>query len=208
MAFIPAPSCAELVPRFRGPGGNIMNNVYNFARIGGGEYDEVLLQDLINTYIAWEGATTMMGRSNELSLVSVYARALDYPNAPVVEYQLPTPKIGAHSSPLLPGNVTLSISMRTGRAGRSYRGRSYWVGLYESTVAGDFVTTATANTILGKMGNLLSGDFVLDGHQLVVLSKQENGVPRSIAVATPVTNMVIVDTRVDTQRRRLIGTGT
>jgi hypothetical protein len=42
---------------------------------------------------------------------------------------------------------------------------------------------------------------------LVVVSRYSNGQPRAVGVATPVTSALLVDTRVDTQRRRLVGIG-
>jgi hypothetical protein len=39
------------------------------------------------------------------------------------------------------------------------------------------------------------------------VSRYANGAPRTVGIATPVTSVVLVDQRVDSQRRRLVGIG-
>jgi len=134
----------------------------------------------------------------------VSATDMSVQNGQNLIYALPSGQTGGLSSPAMPSNVTFATSFRTGYAGRSKRGRAYWVGLAESQVAGDFVSTLAAEAIRGaweEFGSILAGGF--DGFTHVVTSYYENGEPRVTAAYNEVTSYVNVDTRVDTQRRRL-----
>jgi len=92
-------------------------------------------------------------------------------------------------------------------AGRAYRGRIYHIGLAEGDVTGDFITNARGNAIRDAYAALRSQVIANGTWQMVVISRQLNSVPRVVGVGTPVTQLVLTDYRVDTQRRRLIGEG-
>jgi len=74
-------------------------------------------------------------------------------------------------------------------------------------VSGDFVNPTTAQNILAAVRALIEDVPQSLNAQLVVVSRYSNGVPRSVGIATPVTSAILVDSRVDTQRRRLVGVG-
>lgn len=207
MPFISAPNCAEAVIRFTLPNGNIAVNVLNFRRIDSTDYTLTTLTDLTNRLKTWHAALYDLCQSNQVSLTSIYARDLSNEFGAVVDVPVSPAQVGAVASPALPANVTLSISHRTGFAGRSYRGRSYVVGLSEGSVAGDFVGSSAANLAQTAFNGLRGGDFVLNGHEFVILSRYTDGAPRSEALPIAVTQSLYVDLRVDTQRRRLIGEG-
>lgn len=206
MAFIPVPNGAQVAMQYTIDNVNQAVNVYNFARVGGGNYDATTLQSLLDAMLTWETISAKAARSSSVALTRMTARAMHAQNAPVVEEVLTTPVVGTVGNPVLPSQVTYAISLRTGFAGRSYRGRSYWIGLWESAVAGDFIDPAVATGLRGIIELLTGPSFTDESHEFSVLSRYINNAPRALGELTKVTDVVLVDYRVDTQRRRLINT--
>lgn len=204
MAFIPAPDTAELVATYTMPNGNQAKNVLNFRDTLLQGWDAATLQALITAYVNWENATAKALRSSQVSLTSVLARDMSVQNGAVVEQAAAIP--GTNAGANMPSNVTLSVKHVTGLAGRSFRGRTYWIGLSETMVTGDFVIVATGNAIVAAM-NALRTTLQPQGFYFVIVSRYSNNAPRTTAVVTNVLASQVIDMRVDTQRRRLPGEG-
>lgn len=102
----------------------------------------------------------------------------------------------------LPNNVTIALKKSTGRAGRSYRGRTYaWPMLgndLESGIPNEI--TATFATLLFSTYNALKTSLALVGYQLGVASNV-------LATITSPIDFILVDKTIDSQRRRLPGRG-
>lgn len=120
---------------------------------------------------------------------------------------------GAVLTPGLPSNVTLTVSFRTSLRGRSFRGRNYVVGIPSTDLT-------PPNTIEGPVVqswiDAYQGisDALTVADALWVVVSRFSGVtgagvpiPRTLGVTTPITNVVVVDQTVDSQRRRLPGRG-
>ena len=101
----------------------------------------------------------------------------------------------------LPSNVAIVISNRTFFIGRSYRGRVYLPGI-ASNVVEDNVLTAGAKANLETMWGTLLTNLGNAALPMIIASYQNNLASRETAVATLVSNALVVDT-VRTQRRRL-----
>jgi hypothetical protein len=113
-----------------------------------------------------------------------------------------TPSIpGISPLPSNANQVALVMSWRTAQTGRSYRGRSYIAGLPDAAITDNNVTGILAAYVTDA-GVQLIDDMFLAGYHLVVASYYSNGTPRVIAAATEI-DTVLVNTRIDTQRRRL-----
>jgi len=102
----------------------------------------------------------------------------------------------------MPGNVVFCVSLRTAERGRSRRGRKYLSGLGEGQVTGNLVSPTVAANLVAAIEGVRT-DMLTNGYQMVVVSRQENNVPRTTALSTPVTTVVAVDNTVDTLRGRL-----
>jgi hypothetical protein len=91
--------------------------------------------------------------------------------------------------------------------GRSFRGRNYLGGI-PSTVLADpnNVTVEAADAIKSAYDNLRDTDLVAVQMAQVVYSQFTNGAPRTTGLASEVVE-VIVTSRLDTQRRRMKGSG-
>lgn len=206
MAFIPIPNTVELVPRFKLLNGNIAVNVLHFEKTDGSQPTSGDLSNLVAAYLAWEGST-LSQRSAQVQLVSIYARDMTAQNSVVLDYAVNPVRAGALASNAMPSQVSIAMSLRTGLAGRSFRGRVYHIGLTEAQVAGDFLNAGVAAALLTKYAGLLATGFTSIGFELVVVSRFANGVPRAFGVTSAVKSIILVDERVDTQRRRLVGEG-
>lgn len=108
-------------------------------------------------------------------------------------------------SPPMPTGTTITASWRTGQAGRSYRGRTYHVGLTEQQVVANAVDSGSRTALQSAYAQLII-DANVNDTPLVVASRVSGGVPRVVGVATKVLT-VVVDEYIDSQRRRLTGRG-
>ena len=129
-----------------------------------------------------------------ITYVKVYVYTSGGPHADLIgEYtEAFTPGTAARS---WPNQMCLVVSLRTGHAGRSYRGRMYLpAGVGSLTTVGNYATSAA--TAIADAWALCFTDWnAVEG----------NGIPCIVSrVASAATNIseVIVDTRPDIQRRR------
>lgn len=115
----------------------------------------------------------------------------------------PSPGTGGAAAPL---NVSLTASFRTELRGRSFRGRIYIPGLQTGALVDQGTyTVAGAAGIATTVGKLLD-TLLMSGAILSVVSHFANNQARSAGLSTPVT-AIVVETLLDSMRRRLIGRG-
>lgn len=181
-------------------------NVFG-VRSTSGDWDVPRLSALNLALIGWHASHWRTAQSNEVALRTVTSRDLSVVDSWVVATPVVPQVPGTVVSPAMPSQVTFVVKFTTGLAGRSNRGRSYWVGLPESNVTGDYVSSAIANVIVAAWTQLRTVVLPALNAELVVISRQTGGAPRTTGVANAVTNVLYTDLRVDTQRRRLTGEG-
>lgn len=114
---------------------------------------------------------------------------------------------GALTGGAVPLGTPIVVSLRTAKRGRSYRGRVYVSGLANSQVADETDIGGGVATNFGTAFGVLASALDVVGFDVVVASRQHNGVTTNPAEANEVTAYV-VDTHFDSQRRRLAGRGT
>lgn len=118
----------------------------------------------------------------------------------VCESLVSSPVAGTGSTPL-PTQTAAVASMRTGVAGRSARGRSYFPVNGQGLGADHQLSGANCGSIAGAYQDLLNGINAYDGtaHSLTAnicsVASFTKGITRDIT-------QVIVDSKLDTQRRR------
>lgn len=191
--------------RYLLPNGVTAVNVYG-VEDPTGAWDEAKLNDLLDVFYAWENDHADDYRSNEVAAVSASARELSAPDSFYIDRAFSPIIVGKTASPAMPANVTFCVKLGSNYAGRSRRGRTYWIGLSEAHITGNFVISVTVAGIQTTLQNL-NIDLLTQGWRLVVLSRYEDGAERSTGLATPITSFTAIDSRVDTQRRRLPGIG-
>jgi len=209
--FIPAPNTA-LVEMVYGYEGQIIENTFHVVR--NSPFDASALQSLTqNVFDVWDSTGTARfsaQRTADSVLTQVKGRALDTNSSPVYIYTLPgSGRPGVISSQgSLPGNCTFAITLQTGLAGRSYRGRIFIPGLnyamLQTSGARNLVSAAQANAWIASVNSLIAQIAAIgSGYHLVVTSYYNNHAWRTTAVNSIVLNAAYADLAVDSQRRRL-----
>lgn len=203
MAFIPATNTikAEMVYNHIG---QICENVF-YAKMAGA-VSLTDLTDLAGTLVNWFDTQLQPLVSNGTALTKVLCRDMTVESGAAIEFTTDLPMSGTGGS-ALPGNVTVASKWSTGLAGRSFRGRTYLVGLPVGN------NTTNANLLdAGYLDDLqdayeaLIADISVDDRTFVVASFFHDNAPRTEAVLTEII-AVAVNNQLDSQRRRLAGRG-
>lgn len=206
MPFVPGQLVAEVNINQLLYGERVQNTLYclNF-----GGWTPAGLQVLAGEMITWVGTQLYPSLSNALSLTEVFVRDLTVADGPQFTGVPTVPVLGGQAGSALPGNCAVVASFRTGLTGRSRRGRNYVAGITELEANQNLISPALRNSIQAAYDNLLapSGPFGASGAAWVVFSRIALGVERVNGLPTFV-SAVLVDNRIDSQRRRLAGRGT
>ena len=185
-------------------GSQKVENVFHCSSTLG--WGDLHLREVANTFKNWWIGEMQNNSANNLTLVRIVAGELTADGVQILESSS-LPVTGTHTGQPMPNNVTLAVHWGTGRAGRSYQGRTYHLGLWAGQVADNQVITAEVASIQQKYEDLRT---TLDNATLAVefgvLSKYTHGAPRPEGILTPITG-VSVDAILDSQRRRLPGRG-
>jgi hypothetical protein len=204
MAFIPVPNTvqAEIVYELDG---QICENTLHYT-LGTATPNLADITDLIETISATIRSNIIPLLTNTITLLRLVGTLIEVADG--LQYISTTglPAAGGSTDLPLPNNVSLAMSLRTGLSGRSFRGRSYIVGLTQGAVVGNTVNTSEIAALLTAYETLRVPPT--DGAwQMSVVSRFNGGAARTVGVATPVTQVIVTDATVDSQRRRLPGRG-
>lgn len=204
MAFIAVPNTveAELIMELFGQ--RIENTLY-FEREA--EWSPAQMVELGEALQVWWADLYDAAVTTDVSLLDVIVTDISSDTAPSIAVPAPADTTGESAPPTLPGNVCVSISFRTAGRGRSSRGRNYVSGLPDSQVVGNDITGDYRDQLASVYAGLLDGDFLPTGVTWVVVSRYHNNAPRATGITAPITSVTIVDTALDSQRRRLRGRG-
>lgn len=170
------------------------------------------LQSLWTIFRDWEQNTARLDRSVHVQCVLIALTALDGPGAPYYENAVNPTIGGGINVASAPAFVSVAIKHTTGKAGRSFRGRSYWIGLITDWILGvQNIPAASANSLAGRY-NTLRASLLAAGWQFCICSQYSgvqvvNGyrkaIPRASGILTPVTASTC-ETGIDTNRHRKI----
>lgn len=202
MPFIPIPNTAEVAVRVLQDGQNLAN-VWHVRYQG--EPTTTIMQTIASTTITfWQDQLRpLVPGTVQLLEVSVVDQSEEGGIAALLAPS--SNNAGTSTSPAMPNATTIAVKKNTGRAGRSYRGRVYHVGLTEIQVQDNRITP-TATAAINTAYSTLITRYTAINCEWVVASTQNNNVPRVVGVATPIVG-VSVDPVIDSQRRRLPGRG-
>jgi len=199
MAFIPLPDCWGVTLRFTATG--LRPKTMNFTVLDNAFNGSGVSANLLAAAVeSWGEATYDGTYGTGLNMSNIQVRDLSQQNGVVVDFNTDIP--GTLATTGLPGNVAFCISLRTGFAGKSYRGRMYHPWLAEEDVTGNSLSSTRADAIVAAWETLNTSLGASDW-QIAVGSKYTNGAARVTGVATPVSAFLYVDLNVDTQRRRV-----
>ncbi len=184
--------------------GEVVENTLHFR--GTAAWTEALMNTLAGEVISWWNVNIRPSLSADLTLMRVKVTDQESQIGPAVEYTTGLPLSGGVSAtPGLPGNVACVVSFRTANRGRNYRGRNYIAGIPEGSVTGNELAGAFITAMDTGYEALLT-TALANSADLVVASRYFQNAPR-VAGITSVVTSIIVDDRVDSQRRRLQGRG-
>jgi len=204
MPFIPVPETVLVEMRMGIHGQKVENTLY-FQRSGG--WNTAGATTLANDLLIWWTTLLSVVLSTQIELVEIAVSDLDVVDSFQVVVPSPAPRpTGGAPAEALPNNVSLAVSFRTGRRGRSFRGRNYIVGIPETAAINSQVTSAFAIYIQGSYQGIPSA-VSSSGGVWGVASRFNNNAPRTVGVFTPITSVTVVDDVIDSQRRRLPGRG-
>lgn len=199
--FIPAPGVAQIETRFL-QSGQPVENVYHFH--SSTAWDASSLDALANDVEAWWAANLAPLVHTGVTLTSIHARDISTQTGAEVDetYSVSGSNVGLP----LPNNATLCVTMQTGLAGRSLRGRSYLVGLNANYLSSDKnqITPTAASAIVAGYDAMITG-VTTNSSILSVVSFRSGNAWRTTALVTPVLRFHLADFYVDSQRRRLAG---
>lgn len=200
MAFTPVPNTVEvrLVARYLGQ--SVTNALYyTFSRVPSQADIQQLGQDAAGLW----STHVVPVLSNNYRLVEVYCRDLSAQASYIYAYTgRPLPSTGGVAGQPMPSSVAVVVTLRTGLAGRSYRGRLYISGLTEPQVDGDFPNPNVRQQIITAVGTV---GFTLNttNRTWVVVSRYHALQRRQIGVSTPVIAVAGPTLRIAQQRKRL-----
>lgn len=209
MPFQPCPNIAQ-VELIYTASSQPCENVYHVLMDSG--WDATKLAALTDDMATWNHAHLRGMQSAEVFLQKIRATDLTTSTGLVHEVAVSPPDQGADTGAPLPNNVTIAVSWRTGLRGRSQRGRTYVIGLTEERLGSDAqeVTSGDAGSIITVFEALIEAIDAVTGRHLVVLSRfhgvdptTHKPVPRANGVGTIITNVILADPFIDSQRRRL-----
>lgn len=204
MAFIPVNTTVQVEMVHGGPGGVAVN--VHHVKVD----HAIALADLTAIGLCfkdWFDVDCKSQVSSGVALNLIRLRDLSTQAGLVLDYQTALPIAGTRVSPGMPSNVTLALTGRTGFAGRSFRSRTYWIGLCEDQCTGDAIVGAIITSLLAIMNALITRVAAIGAdYELVVVSKYTNNAPRANGITTPI-QAFTTDGVIDSQRRRLLGRG-
>lgn len=200
MPFVPAADVMEVAALGAYSGEEVVN-VWHVRKTSGAVTEDDL-DNVAGVIDAWYASDIAPLVHTAWSHTRTRVRDLTTQDGLVKEYAINTN--GQRSGSPLPGSNTVCISLRSGLAGRSRRGRKYFSGSVHSDLVGTDVNLwATAHLddfrdAVAALDAALTGDY-----ELVIVSKFSLGAPRTAALVSPVTAVVIATGRVASQRGRL-----
>ncbi len=202
MPFIPIPQTAEVAVRVLQDGQNLAN-VWH-VRYEGAPTTTIMQTIASTTITYWQDQLRpLVPGTVQLLEVSVVDQSEEGGIAALLAPS--SNNAGTATSPAMPNATTIAVKKNTGRAGRSFRGRVYHIGLTEIQVQDNRITP-TATAAINTAYSTLITRYTAINCEWVVASTQNNKVPRLVGVATPIVG-VSVDPVIDSQRRRLPGRG-
>lgn len=212
MPFVPVPRTAELEAVYLLDSQIVENTLYYQHTTTPTLAQLIDLVEAVNTAIRTNLIPFM---SNAIQLLRLVGTMIDVADGLVYTSTTSLPISGGDSTESMSSNVAACISLRTGHAGRSFRGRNYVPAIPIGAVTVNTLSSDYRTGVANAYNNIVTAG-VDDGWQGVVVSRYHGftvsggrkiPTPRSEGIATPISAVFFSDSTVDSQRRRLPGRG-
>lgn len=208
MAAQLAPGIASGVISVTTPTEDTAQHVLHFSNGSTNPWTTPDLTTLANTIDAWitaggGGNNTILHPMQSSFVVSgITCRDLTVDGG--AEYAKTVSHQGVDGGGVMNAGLSFALTLRTGLAGRSFRGRVFSIGLSAAAYAdANTITSTVAGQLVAAWGALPAAIEGANGSwRWVVLSREHNKAPRAEGVGTPILTVGYSDLVVDYQRRR------
>lgn len=212
--FIPVPNAAELSLQFSQADGEFAENVFGVQRDEAWDGPSLLL--VANAMATWwhdgdgSGNSYRGKQAATVEFLKVTARDLTIEGGLRVDSTtIPASVTGGGTGNQIQNGLSLSVTARSGLAGRSQRGRTFLVGLAEgnlSNIGDNLITSTVAVSVVDAFNALIGAIHTADSHSVLsVISRRHDNAPRITGVTTPIIQYGLHDLFLDYQRRRAPG---
>lgn len=204
------PSCAQIILSWQQTNGLIAKNVL-YGRFSGSFNGTVAQADAIlaalTTGASWTALATYLAPGTRLAQVSI--RNVDAIDQPLIDGTWGG-QPGTSTGVALPGEIALVLTLKTGKAGISGRGRVYVPGWGSNAIGAGDVVAAAAVTAAGNWGALLRNTINANGYTHVLGLRDRQAYtgaagaehPARPATSETITAVIVKDNHWDSQRRR------
>ena len=181
----------------------LFQNILHFS--AGSPWTAVQLDTLATDIIAWWNTFYKVRMSSDVALSLVQTRKLDPSNPLGVDKPVIPPIPGQQGSSSTPSNATVTMSFRTGLAGRRFRGRIYVPGIVATDVSTvDQINSALGNSLLLAGLQLISGAIT---YGFPTVFHAPNVTPSTFDNTFNDITTIVIETLLDSMRSRLPGRG-
>jgi len=205
MPFVPAPNIVRLEIRATKAGQKIENRLHINCFHEPTMADFSAIHSIVVTSVTSAWVPQLPG---DLTLNSNFFVSLHEENGIQLEAPYAAGLVGTNLGQAAPNQNTICVSLRSGAAGRSARGRLYWMGLTEEQYNGNVMDAPDLTAIVGAVDNLRA-QLIAGGYHWMIVSYIHNNAPRvGGPVYFDILSVLAVDNVLDSQRRRMPGHGT
>lgn len=197
------PNVAEVKMEFK-QAEQYLYNTHHFYDDAG--WDEGRLNNLGTAIYNWYDTQLTELQSASAQLTAITCRDLSSGSGLETSVTTGLPRSGSRPTVAAPNNVTIAIKKSSGRSGRAYHGRTFFIGLCNEDIVGNYLTSTALNNIRDAYDALRNPGSGLFAPQLCILSEVLAGNWRVGGLSTICTG-ISVDSTLDSQRRRLPGRG-
>lgn len=203
MPFVPALNVVEVFVEHQYQGAQGKGYVLHYDN-SLGPWTLPLMAELATEIIDWWNVQMKPLVNNQTVLERIRMRDISTAEGLVYDTASGLPISGTRAGTPTQSQVVISVKKNTGLAGKSQRGRVYHFGFNQ----GDFsvannLSTAYTTLVETAWNAALSLVGATANYDMQLVSKFTGGQPRATAEVRPITNMTLVDRRVDTNRLKL-----
>lgn len=202
MAFQECPGVARFAMEFLWQGELAVNVYHMWYESAWAEAD---LSDAALALATWWDTELKPEVSSTVTLETIRARDLTTETGAQLDYTSGLPITGGSATASAPNNCTFAVQWRTAKSGRSYRGRTFHVGLTTTKYSANQLTVPNQSDFEDIYGALPTA-ISTAGYTMVVLSRYANGTERPSGTHEAITSCRI-NRVLDSMRRRLPGRG-
>jgi len=201
MAFVPVPNTCEVVID-ASLWGEDCKNIFYFRKTG--TWDDTDLQALVDALFPVWGTFASTYYNSGYVLQAIRAR--DLRTTPGFQAVTDDAAVaGTVAAPVEPNNAAIAVARRSGLSGRNARGRIFLpVSVDANTTGANSITTTFRDAILAML-DAFHAEATTLGWEGVIVSRVAAGVPLTTAVVYSIVEWVLVNTVIDSMRRRLPG---